>query len=313
MSQTSEQLMNKFVDEITLLKDRIIDMIGKKVDRVNIDDACKRMREIHGKAICENQKQINNVLIKSTNNQTAQDYLKISMNCTCLDIIHKHICRCEKRMVISDDHQEQPSNMTNYPVDNNNINMIIRKKDGFDEISIKNEEIESDFDPQTTIDRTKHNNNDDLRYTDMNNVTEYINNVSNSELNKLEKQYKMEKNINQQNGGELNEYNKMMQQKNLDINKPTLVKYWSDTCPACIKFGPTWEKFEIDSKNKFPELQVLDLVLNTRESSELANKIGINSVPTIALFANGKISKNDKGSRTTVSDIENFVRQNLRQ
>ena len=150
------------------------------------------------------------------------------------------------------------------------------------------------------------------------NTSEYINNITSTEASRLASEYqKMQPSLNQANTNSIKTLGQI--NKTLDINKPTLVYYWADWCGYSIKFNPTWKEFETNSKNKFPNLQIVELnvnddkqILNGKklskvELNKLASDVGVEGYPTIVLFYNKKTYPKIV-SRASVDDINNFIK-----
>lgn len=87
---------------------------------------------------------------------------------------------------------------------------------------------------------------------------------------------------------------KSMNSSDLDINKPTVVRYWADWCGPSMQAKPEWDKFEKGSN--IPGLQIVDLNVESGGGfkTDLAMKVGVTGFPSIRLFSNGKIYKCDK-------------------
>lgn len=128
------------------------------------------------------------------------------------------------------------------------------------------------------------------------NTSDYIENIDTTEANRLQSLYTNIDNLSNKNDLEL------------DVDKPTLVLYWADWCPASKRFKPIWDNFVKNSANSFHNLQVIDV--NTgknKELFELAKKIGIEGYPSMAMFCNGSINIATGGRQE--NEIIQFVKK----
>lgn len=93
---------------------------------------------------------------------------------------------------------------------------------------------------------------------------------------------------------EFDEELKSMNSSDLDVTKPTIVRYWADWCGPSMQAKPEWDKFK--SGSNVPGLQIVDLNVESGGGfkTDLAIKVGVTGFPSIRLFANGKIYKCDK-------------------
>ena len=72
----------------------------------------------------------------------------------------------------------------------------------------------------------------------------------------------------------------------LKNNRVVLVDYWAGWCMPCVMQGNLLER----SMDKLPEGGVI-AKLNVDESPEIANELGIQSIPQLTLFVDGKSVK----------------------
>lgn len=74
------------------------------------------------------------------------------------------------------------------------------------------------------------------------------------------------------------------QQEVLESTIPVLVDFWAPWCGYCTKLAPVFEELA-DSMGS----QVKLVKLNVDENRGIAQKLGIMSLPTMALFKNGEV------------------------
>jgi thioredoxin 2 len=83
---------------------------------------------------------------------------------------------------------------------------------------------------------------------------------------------------------------------------PVAVDYWAPWCGPCRMVAPELEKVAARNAGRFLVAKV-----NTDALSDLGERFGIRSIPTLAVFANGREVTRAAGARPA-NDIENFVR-----
>lgn len=77
------------------------------------------------------------------------------------------------------------------------------------------------------------------------------------------------------------------EQEVLKSNILTVVDFWHDRCPWCIRLNPIFNEVAEDYKNKvkFVKLNLLE----TPASREIAIHYGIMSTPTLVFFCEGRL------------------------
>lgn len=86
---------------------------------------------------------------------------------------------------------------------------------------------------------------------------------------------------------------------------PLLVDFWAPWCGPCRAMGPA---FEAAAKTLEPEIRLVKV--NTEEAQGLANRLGIRSIPTLALFRGGGESARTAGAMDTRSIVA-WAREHL--
>jgi len=86
---------------------------------------------------------------------------------------------------------------------------------------------------------------------------------------------------------------------------PLVVDFWASWCGPCHMMAPMFEQAAAQLE---PEVRLVKL--NTEENQELAGRMGIRSIPTLALFQGGREVARAAGARDTASIVA-WVRQNL--
>ena len=74
-------------------------------------------------------------------------------------------------------------------------------------------------------------------------------------------------------------------QEVLESDLPTLVDFWADWCMPCRMVAPVVEEIAKEYQGKLKVCK-----LNVDEARNTASNYGIMSIPTLAIFKNGKVA-----------------------
>ncbi|MDI3477974.1 MAG: thioredoxin 1 [Thermoanaerobacterium sp.] len=95
------------------------------------------------------------------------------------------------------------------------------------------------------------------------------------------------------------------QEEVVNSNIPVLVDFWAEWCGPCRMVSPIIEELANDYEGKVKVGKI-----NVDEENELAMQFKIMSIPTIALFKDGKMVDKIVGARPK-SDFEDFINKNI--
>jgi thioredoxin 2 len=89
------------------------------------------------------------------------------------------------------------------------------------------------------------------------------------------------------------------------VSVPIVVDYWAPWCGPCRMVAPELAKVAARSNGRFLVVKV-----NTDVLSDLGQRFGIRSIPTMAVFKEGREVQRTTGARPA-ADIEAFIAQAL--
>ena len=87
---------------------------------------------------------------------------------------------------------------------------------------------------------------------------------------------------------------------------PVVVDFWSNWCPPCNIFGPILEKIAEKQKEKFILVKA-----HIDQAPETSGKYGIESIPSVKMFKNGKVIDEFLGA-IPESDVIEWLNKNLK-
>ena len=92
-------------------------------------------------------------------------------------------------------------------------------------------------------------------------------------------------------GAEVTVTNDNFKAEVLDSDIPVLADFWAEWCVPCKMVGPILEQMAEDYKGKVKIAKI-----NVDKEGELASNYNIVSIPTILLFHNGNVAKQQVGA-----------------
>ena len=95
------------------------------------------------------------------------------------------------------------------------------------------------------------------------------------------------------------------EQEVLGSPNPVFVDFWAEWCGPCRAVSPAVEELSGEYKGKVDFVKV-----NVDDNNDLAQKYSIFSIPTLAIFENGKVKAQAAGAASKDS-IKSYIDKNV--
>ncbi len=95
------------------------------------------------------------------------------------------------------------------------------------------------------------------------------------------------------------------EQEVIQSREPVLLDFWAEWCPPCKMLGPVIDEIAAEQAGRVKVAKV-----NIQDSPELAERFGIQSIPTLLYFVGGKVLDQTVGfvaKRAIVSKLEKLA------
>lgn len=94
-------------------------------------------------------------------------------------------------------------------------------------------------------------------------------------------------------------------QQVLEADKPVLVDFWAQWCVYCRRIAPAFDKIAEQQEDK-----LIFAKINIDEVPDIAEEYGIDTIPTLLIFKDGKV-EGQIVAPDSKARIEEFIQQYL--
>ena len=100
---------------------------------------------------------------------------------------------------------------------------------------------------------------------------------------------------------EINVTEKNFETEVLNSQKPVLVDFWASWCGPCMMLAPTIAEIAEEYSDKVKVCKI-----NVGDAQRLALSFGVESIPTLMVFKNGKVVNTSVGGRSKEQIVSMF-------